>query len=292
MQDTSVAVLGAGGTMGLPMTRNLVRAGLRVTAWNRSPQKAAGLATEGIKVADSPERAAAGADFVVTMLADADAVTGTMTGQRGALAAMDRTAIWVQMSTIGERGTEACARLAADRVVFVDAPVLGTREPAEQARLVILASGPDEAREPVRPVFDALGHKTIWVGEAGAGTRLKLVANSWVLSVVEATAETIALAEGLGLRPELFLDAVDGSALDLPYLRMKAAAIMARDFDNPPFALRLAAKDAVLVAEAAGRHDLDLPLLRAISDRMTEGAAGRGDLDISATYLTSAPRPD
>jgi len=292
MQDISVAVLGAGGTMGRPMTRALARAGLRVTAWNRSQEKVTGLAADGIKVADSPGRAVAGADFVVTMLTDADAVTSTMTGEHGALAAMDGTAIWVQMSTIGERGTDACARLAADRVIFMDAPVLGTRQPAEQADLVILASGPDEAREPVRPLFEALGRKTIWAGEAGAGTRLKLVANSWVLSVVEATAETIALAEGLGLRPELFLEAVGGSALDLPYLRLKAAAITARDFQDPPFALRLAAKDAGLVAEAAGRRDLDLPLLRAISDRMAEGAARYGDLDFSATYLTSAARPN
>jgi 3-hydroxyisobutyrate dehydrogenase len=290
MQDTSVAVLGAGGTMGRPMARNLARAGLRVTAWNRSPAKVAGLAADGIKVADSPGRAVAGADFVVTMLADADAVTGAMTDEHGLLLPMDAATIWVQMSTIGELGTDACARLAAGHVIFVDAPVLGTRQPAEQAMLVILASGPDEAREPVRPLFEAMGSKTIWVGPAGGGTRLKLVANSWVLSVVEATAETVALAEGLGLDPGLFLDAVAGGTLDLPYLRLKAAAMSSRNFD-PAFALRLAAKDAALVRDAAARRDLDLPVLQSIADRMAEGAARHGDLDFSATYLTSTPRP-
>ncbi|HEY1641718.1 MAG TPA: NAD(P)-dependent oxidoreductase [Streptosporangiaceae bacterium] len=290
MQGASVAVLGAGGTMGLPMTRNLAHAGMRVTAWNRSPGKLAPLAAEGIPVADSPAGAAAGADFVMTMLADADAVLTTMGGEHGALAAMYSPAIWLQMSTIGERGTEACADLASGHVAFVDAPVLGTRQPAEQGQLVILASGPDEVREAARPVFEAVGHRTIWVGEAGGGTRLKLVANGWVLSVVEATAETIALAEGLGLDPELFLDAVSGGALDLPYLRLKAAAMTGRTFD-PAFTLRLAAKDAALVQDAAARRDLDLPVLSAISDRMAQGAARYGDLDFSATYLTSSPQP-
>lgn len=289
MRDITVAVLGAGGTMGLPMARNLARAGMRVTAWNRTREKAAPLAAEGAEVLDTPALAAAGADFVITMLADAGAVTAAMDGEHGALAAMHAGATWAQMSTIGEGGTDACARLAAGRVLFADAPVLGTRQPAEQGTLVILGSGPDKARELLRPLFDVLGGKVIWAGDAGAGTRLKLIANSWVLSVVEATAETIALAEGLELDPALFLDAVAGGALDLPYLRMKAAAITARDFD-PAFALRLAAKDAALAEEAAARRGMDLPLLTAIRARMAAGATRHGDLDFSATYLTSAPR--
>jgi 3-hydroxyisobutyrate dehydrogenase len=174
-----------------------------------------------------------------------------MDGPLGAAAAMAPPAIWAQLSTIGEAGTDECARLAADReLTFVDAPVLGTRQPAEQGELVVLASGPAEARDQVQPVFDIIGGKTIWVGEAGSGTRLKLVNNSWVLSVAEAGAETIALAEGLGIRPELFLDSIDGGTLDLPYLRLKAAAIAERDF-QPAFRLALAAKDAALIEEAA-----------------------------------------
>jgi 3-hydroxyisobutyrate dehydrogenase len=291
MQDSTVAVLGAGGTMGSAMAGTLARAGLRVTAWNRSPEKVAALMRDGIQAAASPAQAAAGADFVLTMLADADAVMESMDGEHGALSAMDASAVWLQMSTIGELGNDRCANLAQGRVIFVDAPVLGTRQPAEQGKLVILASGPEEVRERARPVFDAIGHKTIWVGPAGGGTRLKLVANTWVLAVVEAGAEAIALAEGLGLGPDLLLDALEGGALDLPYLRIKAEAITTRHFE-PAFALRLAAKDAALVEEAADRRDLDLPLVRTIRARLAEGAARHGDLDFSATYLTSAPRPD
>jgi 3-hydroxyisobutyrate dehydrogenase len=172
-------------------------------------------------------------------------------------------------------------------VGFVDAPVLGTREPAEQGKLVILESGPDEARPRVQPVFDAIGHRTIRAGQAGAGTRLKMVTNSWVLAVVEAGAETIALAEGLGLDPALFFQAVDGGALDLPYLRAKGQAIAERDF-SPAFRLALAAKDAALIRESAEGHGLDLPLLDVIARRLSEGAVEHGEKDFSATYLTSA----
>jgi 3-hydroxyisobutyrate dehydrogenase len=125
-------------------------------------------------------------------------------------------------------------------------------------------------------------------GEAGAGTRLKLVANSWVLAVVEAGAETIALAEGLGLDPALFFQAIKDGALDRPYLRTKGQAIADRDF-TPSFRLTLAAKDASLVRESASQHGLDLPLLDLIARRLHEGAAEHGDKDFSATYLTSAP---
>jgi 3-hydroxyisobutyrate dehydrogenase len=237
-----VAVLGAGGTMGFPMARNLARAHLSITAWNRSPDKVTPLADEGVQVAGTQAEAGAGADLVLTMLADAEAVLEAMDGPRGAAAAMSASTVWVQVSTIGEAGTDECARLAADRgLVFFDAPVLGSREAAERRELVILASGPAEARDRVQPVFDILGRKTIWVGEAGGGTRLKLVTNSWVLSVVETGAETIALAEGLGLRPSLFFDAIEGGPIDLPYLRLKAAAMARRDF-TPAFKLRLAAR--------------------------------------------------
>ncbi len=286
----SVVVLGAGGTMGLPIARNLARAGMAVRGWNRSRSKAESLVADGVRLADTPAQAAAGADVVLTMLADHDAVRAAMTGEQGALPQLAGSSIWVQMSTIGEVGTERCAKLAAEHsVAFVDAPVLGTRAPAEQGKLIVLASGPDQLRDRLRPIFDAIGQRTMWLGDAGTGSRLKLVVNTWVLTVVEAGAEVIALAEGLGLRPQLLLDAIEGGTLDLPYLRMKAKAITERNFE-PSFRLALAAKDAGLVEEAVRRHDLDLPLVSMLRQRLEEGAREHGDADFSATYLTSAAR--
>jgi 3-hydroxyisobutyrate dehydrogenase len=290
----TVAVLGAGGTMGFAMARNIARAGIAVRAWNRSRGKAEPLAADGAYIAATPADAAAGAGIVLTMLADADAVGAAMECDEGALAVMADSdqpdlPIWLQMSTIGEEATDWCVSLAGRYGVgFVDAPVLGTRQPAEQGRLVVLESGPAEARPRVQPVFAAVGERTIRAGQAGAGTRLKLVANSWLLAVVEACAETIALAEGLGVDPALFFQAIEKGPLDLPYLRAKAQAIAGRDF-TPSFRLALAAKDAGLVADAAWQHGLDLPLFEVIARRLALGAGEHGGEDVSATYLTSAP---
>jgi len=299
----TVAVLGAGGTMGFPIARNIARAGMPVRVWNRSRDKAEPLAADGAVIADTPADAARGAAIVITMLADEDTVIAAMNGPDGALPVMPganadgrRTddpngphhAIWVQMSTIGEAATKRCAELANRAGVgFVDAPVLGTRQPAEERKLVVLESGPEEARPRTQPIFDAIAHRTIRAGEAGAGSRLKLVTNSWVLAVVEAGAETVALAEGFGLDPGLFFQAIEGGTLDLPYLRMKGKAMMEREF-SPAFRLALAAKDAALVRQAAEDHDMDLPLVDAIARRLAQGAKEHGDQDFSATYLTSA----
>lgn len=183
----TVAVLGAGETMGLPIARNIARAGIPVRAWNRTRDKAAPLVEDGAYVADSPADAARGAGIVVTMLANEDAVIAAMDGDNGALAVMTAEngsktddpygpphALWIQMSTLGEAATQRCERLANERGVgFVDAPVHGGREPAERGELVVLESGPEEARPRVQPVFDAIGQRTVRVGEAGAGNRHK-----------------------------------------------------------------------------------------------------------------------
>lgn len=305
-ETETIAVLGAGGIMGHPIARNIARAGFPVRAWNRTRSKAEPLEADGVEIAGTPAEAARGAGIVITMLADADAVTAAMDGPDGALSVMpgpndesrgNRTdnpegphhALWVQMSTIGEEATKRCAELANGRGVgFVDAPVLGTKQPAESGQLVILESGPEEARPRIQPLFDVIGSRTIRVGEAGAGSRLKLVANNWVLAVVAAGAETIALAEHLGVDPDLFFQAIEGGGLDLPYLRMKGKSMTERNFE-PSFPLRLASKDAGLVRAAARERGLDLPVADAIAERLAAGVKEHGDLDLSATYLTSAP---
>jgi 3-hydroxyisobutyrate dehydrogenase len=287
MAGDSVAFLGAGSTMGLPMARNLAEAGVEVSAWNRTPEKAEPLADHGVRMCQSPREAIEGAGVVLTMLANGDAVLEAIETE---LPAAGEDTVWLQMSTIGEAATERCAQLASEhQLVFFDAPVLGTRQPAEERKLVILASGPENVKDRVQPIFDALGQKTIWVGEAGSGTRLKIATNSWVLTVTEGCAETIALAQGLDLDPSLLFEAFDGGTLDLPYFKMKGKMILERRFE-PSFRLELAAKDAGLVEDSAQRHGLDLPLFSTIKQRMLEGAEEHGDEDMAATWFTSAPR--
>jgi len=177
------------------MARNLARAGFDVRAWNRSREKAAPLADDGVALCDTPAEAVEGATVIVTMLSDGAAVLDVA---QGALPAATDGATWLQMSTIGIGATQRCIELAKRHGLrFVDAPVLGTKALAEQGTLVVLSSGPDELREPLEPIFDAVGQRTMWVGEAGTATRLKLALNAWVLTLVEGTAETLALAEGL-----------------------------------------------------------------------------------------------
>ncbi|MGH2866108.1 MAG: NAD(P)-dependent oxidoreductase [Solirubrobacteraceae bacterium] len=285
---SDVAVLGT-GTMGLPMARNLIAAGYSVHAWNRSADRARPLERDGAEVFGDPGAATRGCAHVVTMLADAEAVLETATQ---ALAAADADTTWIQMSTIGVAGTERCCGLARERgVTFVDAPVLGTRAPAEQGKLIVLASGPEGSRSHCEPIFDAVGARVDWLGAAGAGTRLKVVINGWLVGVVGVLAETITVARALDVDPERFFSAVEGSPLDLPYARTKGAAMVAESFDDASFRLSLSRKDGDLLLAAVADAGLELPILEAVVQRLREvEAAGHGDEDLAATYALG-PHP-
>jgi 3-hydroxyisobutyrate dehydrogenase len=247
-----VAFLGI-GTMGHAMATSALRAGIPTMVWNRDPGATRDLAELGAKVAESPGDAARRAAIVVTMVTDADVVLAIAKDQ-GMLAALAPGAIWVQMSTIGVAGigrVEALVEAERPDVILVDAPVSGSKEPAEQGQLTIFASGPDGARSRLDPLFDALGQRTIWVGTVGAGSRLKLVANSWLGLAAEAVNTSVALARRLGLGTEIVVDALDGSPLVSPWQAAKLRRIAQGDF-SPQFALSLALKDVHLALEAAG----------------------------------------
>jgi 3-hydroxyisobutyrate dehydrogenase len=275
------------GIMGAPMARHLAEAGHDVTVWNRTADKARPLADAGARVADDPAAAATAAEVVVTMLTDGEAVEDVM--REAAPAAADG-AVWWQASTVGISGTESLAALAEeDGLVLVDAPVLGTKGPAESGDLVILASGPDDAIDRLQPLFDAAGSKTMRLGAAGAGTRFKLVMNHWVLAVTDAIAETISFAEGVDLDPTLFLEAIEGGALDIPYAHLKGPGMIAGDLPVA-FPLKHALKDAELILEAAERHALDLDLAQTVRDRYAR-AADEGHAEQDMGMVVEASRP-
>ena len=285
---TKVAVLGT-GIMGSGMARNLIGAGMDVTVWNRSPDRARPLVDDGARTATDAAEAVAGADVVVTMLFDTDAVAQVM---EWALPAMAPDAIWVQTSTVGLDGTQRLAELAAGHdVVLVDAPVLGTRGPAEEGTLIVLASGPEAVREAVTPVFDAVGSRTIWVGEKpGDGQRLKLVANSWVTTVIAGIAQAVALAEGLGLDPQLFFDTIAGGPLDTAYGQLKGKSMIADDFP-PSFAVGGVVKDLGLIAAAMRGADVSSGLVDAVTAAFRSAdAAGHGDEDMAAVVHAFRPK--
>lgn len=281
MSSASVALLGT-GTMGAAMARRLAGSGVSLTVWNRTRSKAEGLA-DVATVADSVPEAVAAADVVLTMLHDGDSVLATMEQAEGHLR---DGAVWVQHSTVGVEGSDWVTDCAAELgVALVDAPVLGTREPAEAGELVVLASGDPELRPRVQPGFDAIGSRTLWVADhAGAGSRLKLAVNAWLATVVEGTADSLLLARELGLRPELFLEAVRGSALDSAYLQTKGRAMLAGELEAS-FALSSAAKDVDLVLLAALEAGVDLAALPGIRAHLQRALdQGHGGDDVSATY--------
>ncbi len=285
--DTTVAVLGT-GIMGAAMARNLLAAGIKVRAWNRSREKAEPLEKGGAEVVDDPRDAARGADFVLTMLADADAVEEAVGGD--VLAALAEGGVWLQMSTVGEGGNERLLRLAADSgVAYVDAPVLGTKQPAEQGQLIVLASGPEEVRERSEVIFSAVGSKTVWLGEAGEGSRLKLVINNWIVGLLGVLAETVAFAQAIGVDPANFLETIEGGPLGLPYAQLKGSMMVEEDFPTS-FSANLARKDAALVLNAAEAHDLRMQIAESVMARFDEAIqAGYGEEDMAAVYRTARP---
>lgn len=275
----TIAVLGT-GIMGFPLARNLLDVGHDVRAWNRTAEKARPLADRGATVTATPADAVAGAGIVLTMLVDGDAVQRVM---REARVGVSENALWLQMSTVGARWADQLEDDARQfELGYVDAPVLGTIRPAEQGELVILASGPVEVREVCTPVFDVIGKRTLWVGEAGAGSRLKVVVNAWLLGLIGALAESVTLAEALGTDPRIFLDAIDGGPVGAPYAQIKGAAMIAQDYPTA-FPVRHALKDSRLVLEAAQVEGVHLKLAEALAERFAEAVdAGYGDEDMAA----------
>ncbi|HEY0246781.1 MAG TPA: NAD(P)-dependent oxidoreductase [Gryllotalpicola sp.] len=266
------AVLGT-GVMGAGMVRSLRRADLEVNAWNRSRDKAEPLAGDGARVCGSAGEAVADADVVLLMLFDTEAVLAVMAE---ALPASRSDAVWVQCSTIGLDGTAQVADLARRHgAAFVDAPVLGTKQPAEQGSLVFLAAGAEDLRERVAPAFAAMGSKTIWVGdEPGRGSALKLVCNAFVGTLTAAVGQSVGLATQLGLDPQLFLDALDGGASDSPYVHVKGAMMLADEYPAA-FALDGVRKDLGLIREAEVGSGTRTTLTEAVL-ACFDAAAGQG----------------
>src|SRR3954451_1309978 len=273
MAGPVVAVLGT-GTMGAGMVRSLRRADLPVRMWNRDPAKARALTDSGAEAFDAAAEAVRGADVVVTMLLDADAVLDVI---RSAAPAAGTT--WLQASTVGVEGAGRTAEVARELgLVLVDCPVLGPKQPAEQGKLVLLASGPAEARARLEPVLDALGSKTLWLGGAGAGSRLKMACNAWLFMVTAGTAQSIALARGLGVDPRDFLAAIEGGPLDTPYAHVKGDLMIAGDFPVS-FGLTGATKDARLIQQALRTAGISDRLDAAVLDTMDAAAAALDDPD-------------
>jgi 3-hydroxyisobutyrate dehydrogenase len=280
-QATSVAILGA-GIIGAAMARNTVKAGVSTAIWNRSPEKARPLAEDGAEVFEDAVEAVRGRDVVLSVLSDA-AVTHEVMAPL--LAEMAEGAVWLQCATIGVDGTEKLEWLAGEAgVPFVDVPVSGTKAPAEAGQLVMLASGDKDAADFAAPVLDAVGAKTVWLGEAGNGSRMKLVTNDWVLGQTALVAEALRLCAALELEPSAFLDAIDGAPVGSAYAQIKGHMMLGGEYP-PNFPLEHGTKDSRLIVAAAREAGLDLPIAESYNEYFIAALeAGRGKEDMSVIY--------
>jgi 3-hydroxyisobutyrate dehydrogenase len=284
----NIAVLGV-GTMGSAFARRLLGAGMQVRVWDVSPAAAARLANAGAKTAATPEEAVRDAGVVLTMVPTIASIEETMPR---ALAALPPGGTWLQMSTLGVEGTERAIALAKERrpdVVFVDAPVSGSKTPAEQGKLLILASGPAAALDALAPVFSALGQKTMRWEHAGSGSRMKVILNTWLAILGEGIAETAALAKSLDVSLNDVEACLGSTALNAPWALSKLEKIQ-RDAFDPEFSLALATKDLHLALDAATGANQRLPMVQSIAPQWDNALqAGLGDRDVIGAYLALTP---
>jgi 3-hydroxyisobutyrate dehydrogenase len=282
--NAPVALLGT-GIMGSGIAQRLLERGFSVDVWNRTPGPAAELAARGATAHATAPGAVAESDVVITMLPNEAALDAVMLSG-GVLQALRPHATWAQMGTIGIEGTTRLHAEVVRRrpdVNFVDAPVSGSRQPARTGRLVVYASGPDDAKAALKPVFDALAERTLWLGKAGSGSRMKLVINSLLAFEIEAVAEMRAIAARLDLAPNELTEALQGSSLASAVEMTKLAKMESGD-DSPDFPLEWALKDLDLVLHAAGAGAA--PVTASIAERW-RGLVdhGYGRLDVSAARM-------
>lgn len=282
-----VTVLGT-GIMGAGVAGSLLRAGHEVTVWNRDPAKAKPLGEAGATVADSPAEAVTGAEAVLTVLFDTDAVLDVMTQIVGSLG----DSVWLQLSTIGLDGSAKTAELARQHgVSLVEAMMLGTKAPAEKGQLVLLVGGDPALIDRLSPVFDAISARVVNTGEKiGPATALKLAANAWVGSITALIGQSMALTRALGLDPQLFLDAIEGGATDVQYAHVKGKSILAGEYP-PSFPVAGIIKDLGLIRAAAQDVGVADEVLAAVEGRfLAADELGHGSDDMASVYTAFLPK--
>ncbi|MFD1884728.1 NAD(P)-dependent oxidoreductase [Paenibacillus wenxiniae] len=274
------------GHMGLPMARNLLKAGYAVHVYNRTAEKAAPLQQDGATLASTAGEAVADVDTVFIMLTKGDAVEAVLKGEHGILKHICEGACIINMSTISPDEARTFAALAAEvGAIYVDAPVSGTVAPAEQGQLVILAGGSADAVERCQPYFDILGKHTIHFGEVGAGSSAKLSINLMLAVTMQGIAEALVIGEQAGLKRAQLLEMIGQSAVATPMLNAKQKMLLEEQFPSA-FMVSLLSKDLGLLMDEARKNDIELPLSAAASRTFADAVEhGKGEMDMAAIWL-------
>jgi 3-hydroxyisobutyrate dehydrogenase len=284
-ETVRVGLLGV-GLMGSAMAHRLLDRGIAVIAWDRDSEHVRALEGRGGEPAEGPSEVVSGAGVVITMLPTAAVLLDVV---EPLLEDWPEGTIWLQMSSVGAAEADQLTQAAEGHAVrLVDAPVSGSTHPAEEGELTILASGPDSARSAVEPVFDALASRVLWVGEAGMGSRLKLAANHWMITMVAALAESMHLCEAMGLDQQQFIELLDGGPLGSAYALQKLDEMRRHDYPAG-FPVRLALKDLELVREVEQSSRASMPLLEAVLERFVAASQDLADQDVAAIYELGGP---
>ena len=277
----AVAVLGL-GAMGHAFAANLLKKGFTVYGWNRTPGRGDDLLSEGLIVRETAAQAASDAQVIIAMLTDGDA---TLAAIRAVAPSFQQGATFCQMGTIGIQETaDAIALLEALRpdMLYLDAPVSGTKAPAENAQILVMASGDASRASDAQQVFDAISRGTQWYGDAGNSQKMKLVINAWLISMMQGVAESMQLAKQFGFTPGQLWETLEGGPLAAPYVKGKLEMIRKEDY-TPQMQLQHALKDARLALENAPQGTM--PMMADIVDMWTQASqGGLAEQDLAAVY--------
>jgi 3-hydroxyisobutyrate dehydrogenase-like beta-hydroxyacid dehydrogenase len=271
------------GIMGTPMSANLMRAGYSVTVYNRNQAKAEPLKQMGASVAASPRSLAKDSDVVIAMVTGPEALAKLLWDTDGAAGVFDETKVFVNMSSVSPAYTTQLAKdLESTGAAFIDAPVSGTKKPAEDGTLIILAGGPQETVRELEPLFLAMGKKVIYCGPAGQGAMMKMFINLLLGLMMEGLAEALNFGKIGGLDAETMLDTVFSGPLNCGLFQMKAPLLRDKNY-TPAFPLKHMAKDAKFVVETAWELGAPVPVGQMIMHLYRIGEVqGWGDEDIAA----------
>ncbi|HEY1516516.1 MAG TPA: NAD(P)-dependent oxidoreductase [Solirubrobacteraceae bacterium] len=284
-EKVRVGLLGV-GLMGSAMAGRLLDRGIGVVAWDRDAEPLRVLEGRGGRPAAAPSEVVTGSGVVITMLPTADIVLDVI---EPLLEDWPQDTVWLQMSSVGAAEADRLSQVAAAHgISLVDAPVSGSTHPAEQGQLTILASGPDTARTAVEPIFDALASRVLWVGEAGMGSRLKMAANHWMITMVGALAESMHLCDAMGLDQQQFIELLDGGPLGSVYAVQKLEEMRRHEYPAG-FPVRLALKDLQLVREVEQSSRAAMPLLDVVLERFMTASQNLADQDLAAIYELDGP---
>ena len=275
------------GRMGVLMAKNLINAGFDIQVWNRNHERSASFATEmQCQIAQTPEALASACDIVITMLADDAASQDVYLGESGLLKGK-KAMVFIEMSTVSPNWINRL-QSQSSRAAIIDAPVSGATQAAQAGKLMIMVGGSEEIAQPLLPIFDALGEKTIILGKQSAGATMKLAINSVIHSLNQAAAESLNLAQAAGIELPLAYEALESSAACAPMLRYRKPLYLDERAHQVTFTVGLAAKDVDLATRLARSLDVQMPqaeLNLGILNQASQNGYANRDMASVISYL-------